>query len=189
MPEPTPAPAPPTTTAPVETSPAASSPAVKLTLGALAQRVDKAWANVESYRVVITGDVATLPNATPGGAMATPSATPVAAGATPTVAGGHYVITRDIVLPDLQQVAASGVPDMSLDAVADGQTVYTRGALAQELDPSAGADTWVTIAGADIPPHSMLENRLMGLPVLPMPPLSALPQRLLGQTASGLGEA
>ncbi|MFT4039722.1 MAG: hypothetical protein QM692_16190 [Thermomicrobiales bacterium] len=190
MPEPTPAPAPPATTATVESSPAASSPTAKLTLGALAQRVEKAWGNVESYRLVITGDLATLPNASPvAGAMATPGATPVTAGASPAVTGGHYVITRDIILPDLQQVTVTGVLNMELDAVADGETVYARGALAQQLDPVVDADTWVTIAAADIPPHSVLEGRLVGLPVLPMPPLSALPDRLLAQTVREMGEA
>lgn len=182
MPEATPTPEPPA----VETPPAAvATPAAtataRLTLGDLADRVDAAWEDVESYRLVSV--VAAQPN---------PVATPVAAaeatpGATPVATTGQIVATRDVILPDLQHLTVTGWGDNDFEAISDGETIYLRGPLAQQFDASASPDMWLMLRASDVPEGTQAANLLGGLPAIPMPPLAGIDERLAPQEVRDLG--
>lgn len=182
MPEATPTPAPPV----VETAPAgiatpAATATAKLTLGELADRVDTAWANVESYRVVSIVVAPPAPAATP---VAQASATP---GATPVGATGQIVATRDVVLPDMQRLTVTGWGANDFEAISDGETIYVRGPLASQIDASAGPEQWITVRASDVPEDSQIANLLGGLPVVPMPPFAGIAERLELQEVRDLG--
>lgn len=184
MPEATPTPAPPA----VETPPAAiatpaATAAAKLTLGELASRVDAAWANVESYRVVSVVAARPVPAATPVSAVA---ATP---GATPVGAAGQIVATRDVVLPDIQHLTVTGWGANDFEAMSDGETIFVRGPLAMQIDASAGPEEWITLRASDVPEDSQIANLLGGLPVIPMPPFASIEERLKLQEVRDLGAA
>lgn len=182
MPEATPTTVPPAAETPpaVVATPAATA-AAKLTLGELASRVDAAWADVESYRVVSVGTAPPMPGATP---VASAEATP---GATPVSRSGEIVATRDVVLPDIQHLTVTGWGANDFEAVSDGDTIYLRGPLAAQIDASAGPDAWITLRASDVPEGSQIANLLGGLPVIPMPPFAGIEERLELQEVRDLG--
>ncbi|MEZ4561208.1 MAG: hypothetical protein R2853_00515 [Thermomicrobiales bacterium] len=182
MPEATPTPAPPAVeTAPAGVATPAATAAAKLTLGELAGRVDAAWANVASYRVVSIVAAPPVPAATPiGAARATPGATPVSA-------AGQVVATRDVILPDIQRLEVSVWGTNDFEAISDGETIYVRGPLAAHIDASAGPEQWITLRASDVPEDSQIANLLGGLPVVPMPPFAGIAERLELQEVRDLG--
>jgi hypothetical protein len=181
MPEATPTPAlPAVETPPSEVATPAPTAQARLTLGELASRVDAAWANVESYRVISAVTAPPTPGATPIAAAATPGATPIAQ-------SGEIVATRDVILPDLQRLTVTGWGTSDFEAVSDGDTIYLRGPLAAQIDPAAGEDTWVTLRASEVPAGSQIANLLGGLPAVPMPPFSGIEERLLPQEVRDLG--
>lgn len=182
VPEATPTPAPPAAeTPPAEVVTPAASPAARLTLGELASRVDAAWANVESYRLVSVVAAPPVPGATP---VVSASATP---GATPVASAGEIVATRDVILPDLQHMTVTGWGENDFEAISDGETIYVRGPVAQQFDPAAGPDAWLLLRGSDVPEQTQAASLIGGLPVIPMPPLSGIDERLKPQEVRELG--
>jgi hypothetical protein len=182
MPEATPTPAPPAVeTAPAGVASPAATPAAKLTLGELASRVDAAWANVESYRVVSIVAAPPAPAATP---VAVAAATP---GATPVAESGQIVATRDVVLPDIQRLEVTGWGANDFEAISDGGTIYLRGPLAAQIDAAAGPEEWITLRASDVPEDSQIANLLGGLPTVPMPPFAGIAERLELQEVRDLG--
>ena len=183
MPEATPTPAPPAVeTAPAGVATPAATAAAKLTLGELASRVDAAWANVESYRVISTVALPPGPAATP---LATAQATP---GATPVSALGQVVATRDVILPDIQHMTVTGWGANDFEAISDGETIYLRGPLATQIEPSATSAGWITLHASEVPADSQLANLLGGLPALPTPPFAGIAERLAPQEVRELPE-
>ena len=182
MPEATPTPAPPAVeTPPADVATPAATATARLTLGELATRVDAAWADVASYRVVSVVTAPPNPGATPVAAIeATPGATPVAT-------SGQIVATRDVILPDLQHLTVTGWGDNDFEAISDGETIYLRGPLAQQFDASASPDMWLMLRASDIPEDTQAANLLGGLPTIPMPPLAGIDERLAPQEVSDLG--
>ena len=182
MPEATPTPAPPAIeTPPADAATPAATAVAKLTLGELAARVDAAWANVESYRIV---SVVTAPPDPVGTPVATAEATP---GATPVLTSGQVIATRDVILPDLQHLTVTGWGANDFEAISDGETIYIRGPLVRQLDASASQDGWFRLRAADVPEGSQVANLLGGLPTIPMPPLSGIDERLAPQEVRDLG--
>lgn len=182
MPEATPTPEPPAVeTPPADITPPAATATARLTLGELATRVDAAWADVESYRVVSVVTAPPNPGATPvTAAEATPGATPVSA-------SGQVVATRDVILPDLQHLTMTGLGDNDFEAISDGETIYLRGPLARQFDPSASPETWLMLRASDVPEGTQAANLMGGLPAIPMPPLAGIDERLAPQEVSDLG--
>jgi hypothetical protein len=185
MPEATPTSVPPAAeTAPADVATpatAAATAAARLTLGELAGRVDTAWANVESYRVVSVVTSPPNPGATP---VASVNATP---GATPVSQSGEIVATRDVILPDIQRLTVTGWGANDFEAISDGETVYLRGPLAEQLGAAAGQDAWITLRASDVPEGSQIANLLGGLPAIPMPPFAGIEERLAPQEVRELG--
>lgn len=184
MPEAAPTSVPPAAeTAPAGVSTPAATAEAALTLGDLAQRVDAAWANVESYRVVSVVTAPPAPRATPvGAAAATPGATPVSTSA-------QVTATRDVLLPNTQHMTVTGWGENDFEAISDGKTIYLRGPLARQIDPGAGPDAWITLRAEDVPADSQLANLLGGMPALPMPPFAGIEERLAPQEVRDLGPA
>ena len=182
MPEATPTPAPPAAeTPPAEVATPAATAVARLTLGELAARVNTAWEDVESYRMVSVGTAPPSPGATP---VAAAEATP---GATPVSRPGEIRATRDVILPSIQQLTVAGWGANDFEAIADGDTIYLRGPLAAQIDPGAGAETWGTVRAAEVPEHSQIANLLGGLPAIPMPPFAGIEERLAPQEVRDLG--
>jgi hypothetical protein len=181
MPEATPTPAPPAVeTPPAEVATPAATAAARLTLGELAGRVDAAWAEVESYRVVSVVS-APVPGATPvASSVATPAATPISQ-------PGEIVATRDVILPDTQRLTVTGWGGNDFEAISDGDTIYLRGSLATQIDASAEPDAWLTLRASDVPEDSQFANLLGGLPAIPMPPFAGIEERLAPQEVRELG--
>lgn len=182
MPEATPTPAPPAIeTPPADVATPAATATARLTLGDLASRVNAAWADVESYRVVSVVMAPPNPGATPvAAAEATPGATPVAN-------SEQIVATRDVILPDLQHLTVTGWGVNDFEAISDGETIYLRGPLAQQFDASASPDMWLMLRASDIPEDTQAANLLGGLPTIPMPPLAGIDERLAPQEVRDLG--
>lgn len=182
MPEATPTPAPPAIeTPPADVATPAATATARLTLGDLASRVNAAWADVESYRVVSVVMAPPNPGATPvAAAEATPGATPVAT-------SEQIVATRDVILPDLQHLTVTGWGVNDFEAISDGETIYLRGPLAQQFDASASPDMWLMLRASDIPEDTQAANLLGGLPTIPMPPLAGIDERLAPQEVRDLG--
>lgn len=187
MPEPAPPTeppsAPPAVTTP-ESSEATASPVAALTLGELADRVNTAWADVESFQITSTSQGLALAEQ-PGTPVASPVATP---GATPisrqTV---EIVFARDVVLPDQQRQGVSGIGAEDHEAIVSGDTIFLRGPLADEVAPGTPPDTWISVTADDVPAGSVLAHALGGLPALPPAPLAGLQERLLTQEVRELG--
>lgn len=153
-------------------SPAAADGA--LTLGALADRMDAAWAGVRSFRAVVT---------TGGAGQPAGAASPAAS---PALGQPEVVIVREAILPDRQRqtIAVDGV--VQLEAVAVGGRIYVRGTLAQAVRPDAG-DAWVEIDPATLTPESALGPALGGI-AAPIPlPGAAIPANLRQQELRPLG--
>ncbi len=182
MPEATPTPAPPVVqTPPADVGTPVATAAAKLTLGELADRVDAAWANVESYRLVSVVTAPPNPVASPVvAAEATPGATPVAD-------TGQVVASRDVILPDIQHMTVTGWGDNDFEAISDGETIYLRGPVAQQFDPAASPDTWLLLRASDVPVETQAANIIGGLPAIPMPPLAGIDERLEPQEVTDLG--
>ncbi|MBW3631561.1 MAG: hypothetical protein KY456_00895 [Chloroflexi bacterium] len=188
MPETAPTPAPDTTLPTLETTATPATPAAaELTLGDLAQRVNAAWSGVDSYRVTFTGSTlmtsaalgtpVARPPATPGATpIATPGATPVAR------ARETFVFVREVVLPDRQRQAVTGLGANDHEAVAIGNELFVRGPLVELIAPGTPSEIWIEIDPEALPEGAVISQMLGGLPQLPSAPLASLPARLLPQT-------
>jgi hypothetical protein len=181
-PEATPTPAPPAVeTPPAEVATPAATATAKITLGELADRINSAWANVESYRLVSMVTAPPNPAASP---IAAAEATP---GATPLATSGQIVATRDVILPDIQQMVVTGWGENDFEAISDGETIYVRGPAARQFDPLASSDAWLMLRASDVPEGTQAANLVGGLPVIPMPPLSGIDERLAPQEVTDRG--
>jgi hypothetical protein len=158
-----------------------ATPSGELTLGALAERVNAAWAGVGSYRATFTGGPVSAPPA-PGTPLASPVATPVA--------GSTDVFTsvREVVLPDRQRQTVSGAGADDHEAILAGGRLYLRGPLAAQIVPGTDPETWLTLDPASVTPESRLSILLGGLPDTPPSPLAGVPERLWPQGLRDLGE-
>lgn len=184
----TPEPSPPTTPSTAPTAEAGTAtPATPatggLTLGELASRVQKAWADVTSYRLTSTTEAMAAP------APATPVASSVATpGATPVVrAKSTVTFVREVVLPDLQRQEVTGLGANDHEAIATADGIFVRGPLVEQIAPNTPTETWVAVDPAHIPTESVLSQLLGGLPAAPPAPLSTLPERLWSQEVRDLG--
>lgn len=148
----------------------ASSPAESgaLTLGALVDRVDRAWAGVGSYRARF---VAVRTGGTP------------AAVASPGAGGGVSDVVREVVRPDRQRQVVRTTDGAETEAVAVGGRLWVRGALARELRPEAAADAWVEVDPA-VPGAG---EAVAGLLAPATSPLAGLPENLRPQEVRSLG--
>ena len=170
-----------TTTAPAtaeaDVDEAVSTPASpdlgSLTFGDLADRVEAAWPEVESYRVTFTG---TALSGTPvARAAATPGATPVAR------PRETYTTIRDIVLPDKQRQIVTGLGADDHEAIAIGNALYVRGPVVERIAPGTPESVWIELDPTALPEGALLLHLLGGLPELPGAPLAMLPDRLREQ--------
>lgn len=162
----------------------AATAAARLTLGDLANRVDAAWANVESYRVVRTGAAAPIPTDDHDHpATATPAA------ATPVSDPGQFFATRDVILPDVQHMTVTGLGENDFEAISNGATIFVRGPLTHQIDPLVSSESWVSIDPAMLPEGSLLANLLGGMPAMPAPPFTGITERLAPQEVREMGPA
>lgn len=187
IPEPAPPTSPPTSppdASTPDTIAATASPVTALILGELANRVNTAWAEVESFQVTSTSQGLTMPEQQ-GSPVASPVATPFA---TPVSRQSvEIVFARDVILPDLQRQGVSGLGSEDHEAIVSGDVIFLRGPLAEEVAPGAPPDAWVSVDADAIPAGSVLAHALGGLPALPPAPLAAFPERVLSQEVREIG--
>jgi hypothetical protein len=156
-----------------------------MTLGDLAMRVGAAWGDVESYQVSFNGESMAAPpdQASPiASPVATPGATPVSRSRT------AFATMREVVLPDRQRQQLTGVGADDHEAIAIGDRIYIRGPLVTQIAPNASESTWIEVESSQLPAGSVLTGLLGGLPQAPAAPLSSIPERLLPQPLSELGQ-
>jgi hypothetical protein len=189
----TPEPAPPTVPAtsppnPAVISTAATAEAPGLTFGELAARISAAWPTVKSYRAVFTSEALAAPTP-PAAPVASPVASPVATPAATPVARAKqtFVFDREVVLPDQQRQAVSGIGANDHEAIFTGGRLFIRGPLTDLIAPGTPPETWIEIDPAEIPANSALSSLLGGLPQQPAAPLASLPERLWPQKLRDLG--
>ena len=157
-------------------SPGVGSPVgtAALTLGALADRVDAAWAGVRSFRAVFVSGPA-------GGDVA---ASPVAS---PNAGSGTVEITREAILPDRQRQVTHADGVVESEAIAVAGRVYVRGTLARLLRPEVTAETWVEVDPAALDPSTELGLAVASLAAPITPPTATIPPNLRPQELRPLG--
>ena len=175
----------------VESEPATAETS-PVTFGALADRVNAAWATVRTYRAVFDASTPATPRlATPAASSERPiAATPVGTApgsiATP-VAASPFVVVREVVLPDRQRQTLAGTAGDDHEAVVVSGMLYLRGPLAQELLPTADDTAWLSLPLAELPLESEAGHILAGLTVPPASPLAGLREGLRPQELRDLG--
>lgn len=139
-----------------------------LTLGTLVDRVDQAWAGVDSYRARFVAGPA--------------DGTPVAV-ASPVAAGTVSEAVREVVRPDRQRQVVRTSDGAETEAIAIGNRLWVRGALAGELRPDAAPDAWIEVEA----PAAGATGAFAGLSSPPASPLSGFPENLRPQEVRPLG--
>ncbi len=174
--------------APTSASPAAGTPgAGGMTFGALADRVNGAWAGVENYQLVrVYGtDAAAAPaGASPAAAAV---ASPGAGTGAFTVAGATAKITEQGIVPNQRHQLTEARGQASSESVAVNGKVWVRGALAGFVRPDIDSKTWVAVDPAAIDSNSQLRAIFDALAAPITPPFPTQDAALRSRELLSLG--
>lgn len=164
------------------------------TLGELTDRINAAWAGIDSFRSVFVAEGASLPVVPApvvagSPAAASPVASPVAASpvASPPTAPRRLELAREVLLPDRQRQTERADGAVVSEAVAVGGRIYVRGTAAAALRPGANPTAWVEADPATVATVAAADPLLARLAAPIISPAAAVPDNLRPQELRPLG--